>query len=215
MMPEPNDPNQPIINQIQDKRQKPPGILPKNTQAWVLSGIALLMVGVIALSGKNPPKARVDPPPQQPLDPNAARIQEYQKRIEEQARRLQAEQAQLVRAQQALGVSPNVPAGAVPSYPASYPGARSWEPRYTPESTPAEDPIQTDKKKREYQSLFASNIALSYRNEVVAQESLPPASAATMAKALALYGFPNHVTADPPASSSSQGPRRSDSATML
>ena len=58
-----------------------------------------------------------------------------------------------------------------------------------------------DKKKREYQSLFASNIALSYRKEPVAQESLPPASASAMAKALALYGFPNHVTVEPPASS--------------
>src|SRR6266436_764856 len=116
-----DDTNPPTVPQIQDKRSKPPGILPKNTQAWVLSGIALLMVGVIALSGKNPPKARVDPPPQQPLDPNAARIQEYQKRIEEQARRLQAEQAQLARAQQAVGSS-GVPTAAARSYPASYPG---------------------------------------------------------------------------------------------
>src|SRR5260370_7154758 len=165
MMPEPNDPKQPIVNQIQDKRQRPPGILPKNAQAWVLSGLALLMVGVIALSGKNPPKARVDPPSQSPLDPNAGRIQEYQKRIEEQARKLQAEQAQLARAQQALGVSPNIPAGTAPSYPASYPGAHPWERRYTPQSTSAEDPIQTAKKKHDYQSLFAPNIALRYRNE--------------------------------------------------
>src|SRR5712691_10783143 len=121
MMPDINDPNQPIVNQIQDKRQKPPGILPRNTQAWVLIGLALLMVGVIALSGKNPPKTRVDPPPQAPLDPSAGRIQEYQKRIEEQARKLQAEQAQLARAQQAVGMSPGVPTGPAPSYPASYP----------------------------------------------------------------------------------------------
>ena len=44
---------------IEDKRSKPPGVLPKNMQAWVLSGVALVMVGVIALSGKNPPKQRV------------------------------------------------------------------------------------------------------------------------------------------------------------
>src|SRR5216683_1543810 len=119
MIPDTTDPSQPIANQIHDKRRKPPGILPRNTQAWVLIGLALLMVGVIALSGKNPPKTRVDPPLQPPLDPNAARIQEYQKRIEEQARKLQAEQAQLAGAQQAVGVSPSVPAGPAPSYPAS------------------------------------------------------------------------------------------------
>ena len=93
-MPDTQDPNQPIVNQIQDKRQKPAGILPRNTQAWVLSGLALLMVGVIALSGKNPPKTRVDPPLQPPLDPNAGRIQEYQKRIEEQARKLRQAEKQ-------------------------------------------------------------------------------------------------------------------------
>src|SRR5260370_3687117 len=109
-----SDTNPPITPQIQDKRSKPPGVLPKNAQAWVLSGLALLMVGVIALSGKNPPKARVDPPPQPPLDPNAARIQEYQKRIEEQARKRQAEQAQLARPPQTVGISPALPPGADP-----------------------------------------------------------------------------------------------------
>src|SRR5437870_8680581 len=102
MMPDTNDPNHPIVNQIQDKRQKPPGILPRNTQAWVVIGLALLMMGVIALSGKNPPKARVDPPPPPTLDPSRDRIQEYQRRIEEQALKAQKEQAQLDRTRRAL-----------------------------------------------------------------------------------------------------------------
>ena len=45
------DPNN--VPQIHDKRTKPPGILPKNTQAWILTGIAVAMIAVIALSGKN------------------------------------------------------------------------------------------------------------------------------------------------------------------
>src|SRR5215470_15366627 len=80
---------------IKDKRLVPPGILPKNMQAWVVSGIALVMAAVIAFSGKNPPKERVTPPPPKevPIDPNQARIEEYKKRIEEQTRKLQLEQA--------------------------------------------------------------------------------------------------------------------------
>src|SRR5713101_2757067 len=186
------DTNPLMASQVQDKRQKPPGILPRNTQAWVLSGLALLMIIVIALSGKNPPKARVDPPPPAPLDPNAARIQEYQRRIEEQARRLQREQADLARTRQALESTPGAPAGTPPfgssQSPSSY--QRPAELRYTATGPgPEQDPLETDKKKRAYQSLFASNIALSYRKEAVAQESFPPASAPASAKALALYDF--------------------------
>src|SRR5437899_2598737 len=111
MMPDTNDTNQPLVNQIEDKRQKPPGVLPRNTQAWVVIGLALLMIGVIALSGKNPPKGRPDSPPPPPLDPSASRIQEYQRRIEEQARKLQLEQAELARTRQALESTPGAPAG--------------------------------------------------------------------------------------------------------
>jgi type IV secretory pathway VirB10-like protein len=188
-----SDTNPSTAPQIQDNRSKPPGVLPKNTQAWVLSGIALLMVGVIALSGKNPPKARVDPTVQSPLDPNAARIQEYQKRIEEQARKLQFEQAQLAHTQQTLGLASNGPATPTPSYPVGYPPSvysRPAEFRSTPELIPAEDSIQADRKKREYQSLFASNIALSYRKDIAAAQEPLPATSATLARGLPLYGYP-------------------------
>jgi len=115
-----SDTNPPSVPPIQDKRSTPPGILPKNTQAWVLSGLALLMVGVIALSGKNPPKERTPSPSPTSgvIDPNAARIQDYQKRIEEQARRLQLEQAEIARTHQVLE------APAAPGFPGNhFPGA--------------------------------------------------------------------------------------------
>jgi type IV secretion system protein TrbI len=165
-----NDPIQ--TPQVQDKRVKPSGVLPKNAQAWVLSGLALLMVAVIALSGRTPSKERGSP--ELPatsgvMDPNAARIQEYQTRIEEQARKLQLEQAQLARTQQAL-----TPGGATgtPSQIQSGPYMRPGEPRYaSPEPDPVASSIQADKEKRAYQSLFASNVALSYRRENAAERS--------------------------------------------
>jgi hypothetical protein len=155
------DPNN--VPQVHDKRTAPPGILPKNTQAWILTGIAVAMIAVIALSGKNPMPRASPPPSNAVVDPNAARIQEYQKRIEEQTRKLQLEQAQLARSEEALGAGSKTP-GALGS------GANPRvleEPRPAPatnytglESSMVRDTLQTDKNKREYQSLFASNVAL-------------------------------------------------------
>ncbi len=155
-----NDPIQ--VPQVQDRRIKPSGVLPKNAQAWVLSGIALLMVAVISFSGRTPSKERSSPAPPAAagvMDPNAARIQEYQARIEEQARKLQLEQAQLARTQQALA-----PGAATGTPSQTQPGLymRPGEPRYaSPEPDPVAGSIQADKEKRAYQSLFASNVALS------------------------------------------------------
>ena len=48
--------------QVTDKRTPPPGILPKNAQAWVISGLAAVMVAAIWLSGSKP-KDRPSPTP--------------------------------------------------------------------------------------------------------------------------------------------------------
>ena len=154
-MPE-TDPNSFAAPQVQDKRIKPPGVLPKNTQAWIICGLALLMVVVFALSGKNPPRGKaVSATPQEGTvtvtDPNAERIQEYQARIDEQTRKLREEQVQLTRTQQVLGMPAGVPttAGAPATYlQAGYP--RGAEPAVAGPNT--EDSIQQDKRKREYQS---------------------------------------------------------------
>ena len=183
------DPNN--VPQLHDKRTAPPGILPKNTQAWILTGIAVAMIAVIALSGKNPAPRASPPQSNAVVDPNAARIQEYQKRIEEQTRKLQLEQAQLARSEEALGAGSKTPgargSGANPRV--------LEEPRRAPatnypglESNLVRDALQTDKDKREYQSLFASNVALSYRKPTA---PLPDPAAApsleTLTRMLPLY----------------------------
>src|SRR5438128_1488541 len=100
-------PNPIVAPQVQDKRVPPAGILPKNMQALLLCSVAAVMVLVIAFSGRNAPKERsaaTGARTPATVDPNTARIQEYQARIEEQTRKLQLEQAQLARTQQNLGV---------------------------------------------------------------------------------------------------------------
>ena len=94
---------------IQDKAPKPPGLLPKNVQSWLLIGIAVLMVLIMWLTGgKKPvtPSKAAPPSPSvlPPLEVNEAKIVEMQKRIEE----LQREQslAQSALAQQSRLLPP-------------------------------------------------------------------------------------------------------------
>src|SRR5580658_1801853 len=88
---------------VQDRRVRPPGVLPKNTQALVITGIALVMVLVIAFSGRNPPKARPPVSTAPGVDATAARIEAYKTQIEQEAQQLQMEKAQLARTQSAYG----------------------------------------------------------------------------------------------------------------
>jgi hypothetical protein len=145
--------------EVQQRSTKPPGVLPRNAQVWALAGIALLMVIVIAFSGRTPPKvqnAGVVTPAAAVVDPNAARILEYRTRIQEQAQKLAAEQAQLAQTRQSLlsTSAPPTTAGGGLQY-----GASSGYPAAVP------DTLVGERKNRAYQSLFASNISLSYRPE--------------------------------------------------
>ena len=167
--------------EVQDKRSRPSGLLPKNTQTWLVIGLAVLMAAIIAFSGRSSPKEKhtsTAPATLPVVDPNATRIQNYQHDIDEQARKLQLEQAELARTQKAMGT----PAGALGSASTPYsipiaPGyARPGEPRsLTPEPGKDEGSFQAEMKKREYQSLFASNVAVSYRKEMLTGASLASA----------------------------------------
>jgi type IV secretion system protein VirB10 len=147
----PRDPHQAPL--VQKKAIFPPGVLPRNLQTWVVLGIAFVMAIIIFFSGKNAPKDRpptVGPPAQTPTDPSQERIKEFRAQIEEQARKLEEEQSQLARTKEQI-----VP----PGYNAS---ASSIGSNYAAQA-PERSAIEADREKREYQSLFASNIALSYR----------------------------------------------------
>lgn len=155
---------------------KPPGILPKNVQLWIMSGIALVMVLVIALSGDPAPREKSLPQRTQTVvDPNAQRIAEYQARIEEQAQRLADEQARLSQAKEALfggaAGSSSEPSTTTANYPYQQPPTESVRTaeqvqRETPEpAVQQKDSLEAEQEKREYLALFSSNVALSYRKE--------------------------------------------------
>jgi type IV secretion system protein VirB10 len=159
---------------IQDKAPKPPGLLPKNVQSWLLISIAVLMVVIMWLTGGKKPvtpsrAVPLAPAVQAPLEVNEAKIVDLQNRIQE----LQREQ---VVAQNALAQRNRVPAGAAPD-PQSVPSSANGNP---PER--AEDSIRAERKKREYVSLFSSNVALTYRKTASVSSAhegdpTPPAAA--------------------------------------
>jgi type IV secretory pathway VirB10-like protein len=141
---------------IQDKAPKPPGLLPKNVQSWLLVSLAVLMVLIMWLTGgkKPPAPTRVlpsGPAVQAPLEVNEAKIVEMQNRI-------QALQREQTVAQNALAQQTRTLAGGNTDVPSSADNSASGA---APERT--EDSIQAERKKRAYLSLFSSNVALSYR----------------------------------------------------
>jgi len=151
---------------IQEKTADPPGLLPKHVQSWLIMGLAVLMVVIMWLTGgkKQPtvPKtnaAMVQTP--LPLEVNETKITELQNRIQELQREQLAAQSALVQQNRLLGTSPD------PQQPQSSNASGNS----TPGST--EDPIQTERKRRQYVSLFSSNIALSYRKGAQSTNSAP------------------------------------------
>ncbi len=150
-----NQPNQPA--QVQDKAQKPQGLLPKNVQSWLLIGLAFLMVAIMWLTGGKKPQtpAKAASPAtlaQAPLEVNETKIAEMQNRIQDLQRQQLVAQSALAQQTRLLGASPQ---DSQQSQQQSASG--------NPPDQRAEDPIQAERKRRAYVSLFASNVALTYR----------------------------------------------------
>src|SRR5258706_1743280 len=144
---------------VQDKAPKPPGLLPKNVQSWLLAGLAVLMVLIMWLTGgKKPPLPSKAAPPVPavlpPLEVNEGKIVELQKRIED----LQREQ---IVAQNALSQQTRVLGSGSETARVESQSANTSSPERP------EDAIQAERKKRDYLSLFASNVALTYRKAPV------------------------------------------------
>jgi type IV secretion system protein VirB10 len=174
--------NSPTAQPIQDKAPKPPGLMPKNVQAWVMLSLALLMVIIMWFTGgKRAQTAATSSKPgvqtPAPLEVNEGKIAELQSRIQD----LQREQ-QIALNQQ------NKFFGALQSNTQTAAPAQVTNPTQPPPETPT-DPIQDERKKRAYLSLFSSNVALSYRKDLAQPESAPT-GASPNTSPLGLQGLP-------------------------
>ena len=206
------------LPQVQEKAPKPQGLLPKNVQSWLLIGLAFLMVAIMWLTGgKKPPTptktASSAPPALAPLEVNETKISELQNRIEQLQRDQMVAQNALTQQTRLLGGAPQDSQQVQQQSASGYPPDQR-----------AEDPIQAERKRRAYVSLFASNVALTYRKApapalapALESEAAPPApglvpvgpDAPEVAKLLKeMQSGPALSGADPP----SPAPARNDSA---
>lgn len=169
-------------NRIEDKAPKPKGVIPKNTQSLVIIGVAVLMIVIMWLTGGKKAATSTIPtanpvPPVTPTD--TSQLHRFKQRI-------QAEQQAATKGQPHYSwpVAENTTeqrAGAhtgrgseagftqteehQPAPPAevSYPGQEPIPP-------PQSNPTKADLARREYLSLFASNVALTYRKGAAVQK---------------------------------------------
>jgi type IV secretion system protein TrbI len=142
---------------IEEKAPKPPGLLPKNVQSWLLIGLAFLMVAIMWLTGAKKPQAAAKTssapiPVQAPLEVNEAKIAEMQNRIQDLQRQQLLAQTALAQQTRQLGAPEHDTTDSQESSVNGTAGQR-----------PPEDPIEAERKRRAYVSLFSSNVALSYR----------------------------------------------------
>lgn len=137
---------------IVDRRPSPLGGLPRHTQTWIMVGIALVILAVILLTGSpEPGPGRVSVPPgAQPATIAPERVRDYQARLAEQEARLREELATPL----AASFDPRAPEVVVPE---------------------AGDALEDERRRRDYQSLFADNVAFSRRDTTVPASATPPA----------------------------------------
>jgi hypothetical protein len=106
-----------------------------------MAGIAFGIVVIILIAGQPEPPAAPAQTAPAPLAPNPDRLRDYQERL----RAMEARQAQEVQA--------------------TAPRSTGQQPVVEPSAPAPEDPIVADRRRREYESLFASNVVLSRRPE--------------------------------------------------
>lgn len=130
---------------VTDHRVPPRGVLPRNTQTWILLAVALVIMGVIVFTGHAEPAPRPSMASQTPaLAPSPERMRDYQDRL---------------RLLDARGRERALQASATETQPV----IQYEEPSGGGSATP--DALTEDRRRREYESLFASNVVMSRRPE--------------------------------------------------
>src|SRR5689334_9357397 len=138
---------------VVDRRPVPRGVLPKGIQTWLMAGIAGVIVIIILFAGQPQAPQRTV----QAATPSAAaspdRVRDYQQR-------LNAINAQLA-----------TPTASVPA-----PFNASPEPAFVRSEEPERfsqrvDPTAAERQRRDYESLFASNVVVSRREPLQRSDS--------------------------------------------
>src|SRR5262245_33850938 len=129
------------VASVTDRRPVPRGVVPRGFQTWLMVGLAAGIVLIILVTGKPQPAVNQTSAATTPVAPNPERLRDFQERLREMESRQTAE---------AQALSPT----------------STLEPRYEQPPAPRpEDPVVAERRRRDYQSLFASNVVFSRRPE--------------------------------------------------
>ncbi|MBI3494276.1 MAG: hypothetical protein HY047_21215 [Acidobacteria bacterium] len=137
---------EPVAASVTDHRVAPRGVLPRSTQTWLMVGVAVAILGIIVFAGHPEPAARpTTPAATTPLMLNPERLRDYQDRLRVLDERARQQTPSLMdqRAPMPHPAYDDPPAGTAASA----------------------DPLHEERKRRDYESLFASNVVMSRRPE--------------------------------------------------
>ena len=124
-------------------RLTPPGVLPRRGQVWLMVGVAGGILAIILFTGNHDPA-----PPRTATAPNVAALAPNPEQLRTYQRRLEA-----------ADTRPQSPASLQELRPA--PAATDDRGFRDQGSTRAQDPIAEERRRREYESLFANNVVQS------------------------------------------------------
>ncbi|HZU42157.1 MAG TPA: TrbI/VirB10 family protein [Terriglobales bacterium] len=156
---------------LRDKRVLPEGVVPKQAQAYVVAGLALLILMAVLFSKNHAravPKEAAGPPATVSNDANQKRIQELEQDLSADQRQSEQQQAQAQRAGTMAAPGNTESTNSV----AQTSGVNS---AVQPQAQPPRDPIADAEKALAFKSRFASNL-------VGPVEATPPAATGASAE---------------------------------
>src|SRR5262245_24024565 len=126
---------------VSDRRPVPRGVIPRGLQMWLMVGVAVGMLMIIMLTGHSQPAPRVTSASATPQLPGLSpdRLRDFQDRLRALDDRARADAT----AEPGKNPPTNV--------------------RESDGGSRQQDPLEAERKRREYESLFAGNVVLSRR----------------------------------------------------
>ena len=147
---------------VVDRRPVPRGVLPKGIQTWLMVGIAGVIVVIILFAGQPqaPQRTVQAAPPSTAASPD--RVRDYQQRLN------------AINAQLAMPAASAPTAFSAAPEPAAF--VRADEPERLAQRV---DPTAAERQRRDYESLFASNVVVSRRAPLQRTDSRSPVARAS------------------------------------
>ncbi|HEV2134272.1 MAG TPA: TrbI/VirB10 family protein [Terracidiphilus sp.] len=143
---------QPASPTVHDKRVPPEGVVPKQAQAYVIAGLALLILMAVMFSknhARTAPKEATAPPANVSNDVNQKRIQELEQDLSADQRQTEQQQAQAQKAGAMTAPGGTATTNGSPQTGSVGPAEQAQPPR---------DPIADAEKALAFKSRFASNL---------------------------------------------------------